>query len=228
VKKYNIFLFDADDTLYDFGKASAYAIETLFAKYNYPFELELPNKFNTMAHDLWQAFERGEITGYDVKTERFVRLFSMLNISHNPAEFNDEYIHLLGKSSFLLDGAEDICRKINESGKNIYVITNGFKNTCKARDKFSPIARYKSATFVSEEIGYSKPAPEFFRHVLENIGSQNIKEILIVGDSLSADIGGGIAADIDTCWYNPHGYKNNSGVTPTYEIKQLCELEQFI
>jgi len=228
MKKYNIFLFDADDTLYNFGKASTYAMETLFTKYNYPFEPTLPNKFNTMAYDLWQAFERGEITGCDVKTERFVRLFSMLNINHNPAAFNDEYVYLLGKSSFLIDGAEDICRRINESGKHLYIITNGFAATCKTRGEFSAIRQYKKATFVSEEIGYSKPAPEFFRHVLENIGTQNLEEILIVGDSLSADISGGITAGIDTCWYNSQGSKNNSGLTPTYEIRQLCELEMFI
>ena len=41
-------------------------------------------------------------------------------------------------------------------------------------------------------------------------------EVLMVGDSLTSDIQGGINAGIDTCWYNPNEYINNTNIKPTY------------
>jgi len=225
MKKYDIFLFDADNTLYDFDRASAHALKTLLTKYGYGYSSDLPQTFIKSTADLWQALEKGKISGEDLQSERFKRLFELLNVTHDPKEFNDEYIYEMGKSSFLIDGALEICRQITESSKRLYIITNGFLATGKTRAKFSVIETYKSGTFASEEIGHNKPAKAFFDHVLANIPQG---EALIIGDSLSADIAGGNATGIDTCWFNPHGYTNNTGIIPTYEISNLTELQKFI
>ena len=47
---------------------------------------------------------------------------------------------------------------------------------------------------------------------------------LVIGDSLTSDIIGGIQYGIDTCWFNPNGSDNTMSQAPTYEIKQLSEL----
>ena len=54
------------------------------------------------------------------------------------------------------------------------------------------------------------------------------KKVLMVGDSLTSDIQGGINAGIDTCWYNPNEYINNTNIKPTYEIKSLFQLRELL
>ena len=53
-------------------------------------------------------------------------------------------------------------------------------------------------------------------------------KILIIGDSLSSDIAGGVNAGIDSCWFNEHNNENNTDIVPTYEINKLGELQKFI
>ena len=50
--------------------------------------------------------------------------------------------------------------------------------------------------------------------------------MLVVGDSPTSDILGGINSGIDTCWYNPN--KMESKYKPTYEIRALEELKNIL
>ena len=53
----------------------------------------------------------------------------------------------------------------------------------------------------------------------------NKQEVIIIGDSLTSDMAGGINYGIDTCWYNPHEAINEKNIRILYEI---CELQQLI
>ena len=65
---------------------------------------------------------------------------------------------------------------------------------------------------------------------MENIISagRGITNILIIGDSLTVDIQGGHNAGIDSCWFNAAGVDNKTGIVPTYEIRELLEMKQFV
>ena len=54
------------------------------------------------------------------------------------------------------------------------------------------------------------------------------KEALMVGDSLSSDILGGIQSGIPTCWVNPHGKPAPQDIRPTYEISSITQLEALL
>ena len=82
--------------------------------------------------------------------------------------------------------------------------------------------------FLSEELGAEKPCKEFFDRVFSVIGEDKKDKALIVGDSLSSDILGGINAGIKTCWYNPDGVKNNGEIKPDYEISDLHEIYKIL
>jgi len=227
MKKYDAFLFDADNTLYDFNKASAAALEFMFAENKLDFSDNIPADFFDAGLPFWAALERGELSYDQVQIQRFNGLFETIGAKLDAAAFDARYQYELGKSAVLIDGALEICRGIMSNNKHIFIITNGFLACHTARAKYSAIHPYISDSFISEVIGFSKPAKGFFDHVLANIPFTKEK-ILIVGDSLSADIAGGNMAGIDTCWFNLHGIDNNTGTTPTYEIRKLFELEKFI
>jgi 2-haloacid dehalogenase len=48
--------------------------------------------------------------------------------------------------------------------------------------------------------------------------------VLIVGDSLTSDIKGGINYGIDTCWFNPFHKPRATEIAIQYEIHRLDEL----
>ena len=77
-------------------------------------------------------------------------------------------------------------------------------------------------------VAISKPNAEIFHHALDKINYHDKKKVLMVGDSLTSDIQGGINAGIDTCWYNPNEYINNTNIKPTYEIKSLFQLRELL
>ena len=56
----------------------------------------------------------------------------------------------------------------------------------------------------------------------------DLNQTLIIGDSLSSDIQGGINAGIDTCWFNPKYLHKPDSMNITYEIHDLRELLQLL
>ena len=79
--------------------------------------------------------------------------------------------------------------------------------------------------FISEDIGAEKPSEKFFDAVAFAIDGFDKSRTLVVGDSLTSDIAGGINFGVDTCWYNPRGAV---GTGMTYTVKNYEELEAVI
>ena len=228
MKKYEIFLFDADDTLYDYDMSEANALKTMLESIGISFDITLHKRYREINMQTWKRFEQGEISSEELQTSRFARLFDELGIHEDAKEFNASYLAEFGKGSFLIDGALDICKAITSQGKEIYIVTNGLVLSQEARVKHSPLVQYISDTFVSDRVGYQKPHPAYFDYVFKHIPQIGKDKFLIIGDSLTADIVGGNNAGIDTCWFNERRKENHTEITPTYEIHKLRELEKFI
>lgn len=82
--------------------------------------------------------------------------------------------------------------------------------------------------FDYDEIGFAKPAAEFFDIAFKEMGDPARKDVMIIGDSLTSDMAGGIEYGIDTCWYNPHQIKNESKNNITCEISELQEILKIV
>jgi 2-haloacid dehalogenase len=228
MKKYDIFLFDADGTLFDYDMAEANALKIMFEYCGLEYSEAVRSKYREINFQAWKSYEKGEITKTELQTLRFTRLFNEIGVCYDVKYFNERYLNELGKGSFLIDGALEICKEITSRGKKIYIVTNGILVTQKARIEHSAIKEYISGFFVSEHIGYQKPHALYFEYVLSHIPQADKNNILIIGDSLSADIAGGNNAGIDSCWFNKSGDINNTDIIPVYEIGKLSELNEYI
>ena len=82
--------------------------------------------------------------------------------------------------------------------------------------------------FISDEIGYEKPQIEFFNYVFDRIPTKNPDEVIIIGDSLTSDIAGGIRAGIHTCWYHPSDEENYSDVKPEFTITSHPAFQELL
>ncbi|WP_026888687.1 YjjG family noncanonical pyrimidine nucleotidase [Clostridium beijerinckii] len=226
--KYEVILFDADDTLFDFKKSEREAFKNTILEFNIHYDenyhLKIYHDINTA---IWKEFEHGLITQEKLKVERFKRFADKLKIYFNEVEFAKSYIKNLSKCSFLFDGSLELIKSLNKNYK-LSIITNGLTSVQENRIRKSIISKYFEDVVISEEISISKPNPEIFEHALKNIHHTNKNTVLMVGDSLTSDIQGGINFGIDTCWYNPNKLENNSNIMPNYEISNFEELEHLL
>jgi len=228
LKKYDLFLFDADGTLFNYDAAEANALKTLFSYYAFDYTESVRLEYRRINSEVWTSYEKGEITKNELQTLRFARLFEYMNVNCDKERFNEEYLYELGKGSFLIDGAFEICKQIVSYNKRIYIVTNGILATQQSRIEHSLIKDYISGFFVSEFIGFQKPHNSYFEYVFSHIPYATKNKTLIIGDSLSTDIAGGNNAGIDSCWFNSSHTKNGTDIVPTYEIYNLRELYKFI
>ena len=88
--------------------------------------------------------------------------------------------------------------------------------------------RFFEKVFVSQEIGHNKPSRAYFDGCIAQIPGFDPKKTIIVGDSLSSDIKGGINAGIATCWVNPAHAPGREDIRPDYEIEYLNQLPALL
>ena len=225
--RYDTVLLDADDTLFDFGAAEHAALFRALAERGYPATAETEALYVSINRPLWAAFDRGEVTQDFLVIERFRRLVAELGGRDDPAAFNRDYLTYLGQGSQLLPGAEELCRALRDGGCRLGLATNGVARVQRARLAASPLAPYFSAVLISQEVGAQKPQPAFFQAALEALGVRDKARCVMVGDTLGSDIRGGIAAGIDTIWFDPQGLPPGD-LRPTYTAASLQEVGDYI
>ncbi|MCI9319911.1 MAG: noncanonical pyrimidine nucleotidase, YjjG family [Lachnospiraceae bacterium] len=221
---YSVILWDVDDTLLDFPYSQRYALTKCFQTAGLEITEEQIQRYKQINDDYWKRLELGEVTKKELLTGRFCVLFSEYGIESIDVEaFRQEYQEALGSVFRFHDDALTICKSLQ--GKiGQYVITNGVSSTQRSKLKLSGIMDVMDGIFISEEMGCHKPQKEFFDSCLEQIGARERSKVLIVGDSLSSDIKGGIQSGIPTCWYHSKEKENNTLWKPDYEI---CDLHMI-
>ena len=174
-----------------------------------------------------QIWSWGKISKDTLRTERFHRLFDQYRLAVDAQAFSECYLDYLAHSSFLIEGAEEVCRYLSERA-TLVILTNGIKEVQLTRLAGSSLQPYIRSIVVSEEVGVGKPDPEIFAYALAKVEHADKKRVLMIGDSLSADILGGIRFGIDTCWVNLKGETGHDAIQPTYEVCDLVALKEII
>ena len=220
-------LFDLDDTLLDFKRAEAEAIRHTLKEIGIDPTDETVALYSRINRSCWAKLETGEYTREEVLHNRFDMLFEALGVSGDAHATQKLYEYRLSLGAYSLEGAEELLDSIH--GKyRLYLATNGIVNVQTRRLRDSGIEKYFDDIFVSERIGYNKPDKRFFDYAFERIPDFKHEETVMVGDLLTSDIKGGINAGIKTVHFNPKGLKNDTGITPDYEIGTLAELVELL
>lgn len=214
---YDLYLFDLDDTLFDFAETEKHALGNTFTTFGHPNGLaEYRDSYRAISSVIWDDLEQGRITIEELKIERFRRLFAQHGLDIDAQDFGEKYVENLGHESHLIDGAEAMLASLSDY--RLAILTNGFTVAQHARIAGSPLHSTFEAIIASEETGFKKPQKEIFDYTFDKLGITDRSRVLMIGDSLTSDIQGGINAGIDTCWFNRHKAVNETSVNPTYEI----------
>ena len=227
--KYKYLLWDIDGTIINFELAERAAIRSLFKRIKLgDCSDEMLMYYSQINKRYWQLMESGKIKKDKMLVERFVEFFSNKGINADiAAEFNKEYQIALCDTIVFNDDAIDIIKHQKKTCK-IIIVTNGTEVVQEKKLERSGLNDIVDNVFISELVGFEKPNIKFFEKVILEVGIKDLKEALIIGDSLTSDIQGGHNIGIDTCWYNPKNEENTTLLSPTYTIRNLHELENII
>ncbi len=222
-----IILFDLDDTILDFHKAEAIAIARTFRELGIEPTEELIRLYSRINARQWKRLETGEISREQVLVGRFEILFKELGLELSSRQAKALYENFLSQGHFFIPGAVELLEKL-QGDYRLFICSNGTAVVQAGRLKSAGIAPYFEEIFISEEIGCNKPDPEFFRRCFERIPDFRRERCLIIGDSLSSDILGGIRAGIKTCWFIPGGRSRGEDVVPDYELGELEQVPDLL
>lgn len=216
-------LFDLDDTLFDFHKAEKIALTKTLVHFGIDPTEEILALYSTINAAHWKRLELGEISREEVKVGRYRELFKTIGVECDPVKATAYYESMLAIGHYFMPGApellEDLYRKYR-----LYIVSNGTAKVQESRIGSSGIAKYMDGIFISQILGANKPDRQFFDICFAEIPDFSLSETVIIGDSLSSDIKGGINAGITTVWFNPKGIENDSDIKPDYTIKELSEV----
>ena len=221
--KYKWLLFDADSTLFDYDKAEETALKKAFEGNGLKCSEAYHKRYNRINKDLFDYLEKGLMTSKELRIKRFKLLFSEFDINLEAVSFSTTYLDNLSQCSLLLPDALEVIRELAENHK-LLIVTNGIGDVQRPRINNSDISDYIDGFVISEELGIAKPAKEYFDVAFEMMGKPDKNDVLIIGDSLSSDMTGGVNYGIDTCWFNPDKRPNDKIQGITYEIDNLKQV----
>lgn len=220
--RYTGFLIDADNTIFDFDRSEREALAQALGVR----DGELLSEYRRINAELWRRAEDGGITIDEVQHERFRQLALARGLELDPRRISEAFLGALARSVLLMPGAVRVLDQLSRRAV-LGLLTNGLQTVQRSRIARSVVGVFFQEIFIAGEIGASKPDPAIFLHAAGRLHLRP-HEILVVGDSPSADIRGAHAAGMSSCWYNPAGrsYPPTEPL-PDHVITSLEEILDF-
>ena len=221
------FLFlDLDDTILDFHKAERIALSKTIRDFGVEPTEEVLHRYHLINKWHGEQLELGKLTRAEVLENRFKVLFQELGREVDATACARAYERNLSVGHYFLPGAEEAVEALSKKYR-LFLASNGTASVQKGRMTSANLYRFFEKVFVSQEIGYNKPSEAYFDTCFAQIPGFDRAKAIMVGDSLSSDIKGGINAGIATVWVNPE-HKDCGNVKPDYEIESLSQLEALL
>ena len=218
---------DLDDTILDFHKAERIGLCNTLRHYGAEPTEETIALYLQINAAHWRALEKGEMTRKQVNEGRFTTLFRELGREVDGQECAAFYLSQLALTYDYLPGAEEAVKALAQKYR-LFVASNGNSSVQTPRMANSGLNRYIEKAFVSEALGQNKPSKAYFDLCFAQIPDFDPHKAIMVGDSLTSDIQGGINAGIPTVWVNPGGKENTTSIRPDYEISSLLDLAEIL
>lgn len=222
------FLFlDLDDTILDFHRAERIALSKTLSDFGVPPTEAVLGRYHIINKQHWERLERGELTRDQVLEGRFQALLEELGHSADAAAVTRAYERNLGIGHYFLPGAQEAVERLHKKYR-LFLASNGTASVQHARLTSAGLYPYFEKVFISQDIGHNKPSKEYFDACFRQIPGFDPQRAMMVGDSLTSDILGGLRADIKTCWVNPDHLPPRADIPADHEIEALSQLEGLL
>ncbi len=158
---------------------------------------------------------------------RFEMLRQHLGIEDESASQLMVELHMeqMFRSMYLPDGNLEVLETLGQYPK---VLASNFDHAPTARRalKAFGLDRHLDSVFISDEVGWIKPWPQFFQAILRQTGLE-AAQCLYVGDDPQADCEGAGRAGFQVIWLNSTSTYQPS-VPPKKRISRLAELKDLL
>ena len=210
-------LFDLDQTLLDFHASEQRALEIVLTSNGLRYTEDCYTHFKKLNKALWLELERGDISRRELFIKRFTDIFEFCKGDRSkldPLIVNDEFIYTMSQNGVLMVGALEFMIRLRAaiSDARFYIISNGATINAEGRIRSTGLDEFFEKVYVSEWMGVTKPAKEFFDMVLEGVGEPK-ETCIVVGDSLSSDMLGAQNASLTSVWFMPEGDIEKAKIT---------------
>lgn len=208
--KYRYLIFDVDDTLLDFYEAYSRAQRAVAARLGLAFSAEYAEIDEALGWKYWAEFGLDDTGNPDVQEHYHDYYFQYLNRHFaalaqkfgSPAqaeELVEAYFTALSSCRKPMEAATlPVYRALSQT-YGMIIATNGVGRVQRARlEDFLPAS---AGVYISEEVGWIKPAEAFYQKLLEELNCRP-QDCLMIGDSLSNDMAGAVELGMPACWYN--------------------------
>lgn len=226
--QYSILLMDMDNTIFDFEQSEKSALLKTAEHLNLLWDFERFEKtFHQVNKALWLLLEKGEITADYIKTNRFNQVVDLLDLKVDPVKLSLFYMEALSTCAPLLPKALEVCSLLSENYR-LAILTNGLKNVQEGRLKRSGIAHLFEKVIISEVVGFNKPHQAIFECALNAMNCSDKNTVLMIGDSLKADIEGAVNFGIDALWVNVKGHELPKEPKYKWSVNHLEALYNYL
>lgn len=219
-----VVLIDVDNTLLDFNECARQSMKKSFRMCELPYDEDKYAVFMKINDHLWEEVERRTLTKEELLKIRWKLIFKELDISEDGPTFEKIFHSFIAESHCLVKGARELLEYISNKYR-VFFATNGFTLSQKNRIELAGLRSFAEDIFVSESIGCNKPERGFFDYCFAKIGDVAKDEVIMIGDSLTADIEGAASYGISTCWYNYDGITPDIAVKPDFTVNRLEEIK---
>lgn len=228
MKQYRNLLFDIDMTILNYQATEDAALDALFHELGIVVSPSLKASYKKYNLNRWKQYEKGEIS-WEVLNEHMFDLFlaKYCGVHLDGKMVTRHYLNYVCQGKETMPGAQAMLEKLAPRYQ-LLAVTNGQERVQWARIKNAHVAQYFDGVYISEAVNAQKPDPAIFRYVFDHQSGVNPKNSLMIGDSLSSDVQGGVNAGIDTLWLDWHHQKEPVQPHPTYTVHNLAEITNLL
>ena len=232
MQQYKHLFFDLDHTIWDFDANAKATLTDLFVLFELdkkvvaPFE-DFYRKYLYHNEILWDKYHNGLISQDDLKWKRMWRTLLDFKIGDEnlSRELSAKFLEILPTKKLLFPHTIEILDYLLAKNYTLHLITNGFEKTQWSKLNNSGLTKYFTHMITSEASNSLKPKKEIFEYALNKAGAA-LRESIMLGDNLDADIQGAINAGMDSVFVNH--INATPVIKPTYIIYHLKELEAIL
>jgi len=218
-----IFL-DVDDTLLDFNKNAEFDALQCAKEFGFTLPKDFMVTFKRINDDCWNRIQQGTLTIPELHKVRWKSILIALGIETDYEAFEWAFIAKLKECAIQVDYALELVQYLADKYP-LYIASNATQLQQEKRLKLAEMSDYFQDIYTSERAKAGKPKKEFFDYCLAQCGYSK-DEVIMIGDSISADISGAKQYGIQTIWYNPTGLPESEYAD--YTVKDLREIKDIL
>ncbi len=223
---------DIDNTLLSFEAYVRQTMEEGFAHFGLKkYEPYMFDVFTEENNRLWRMIEEGKLSFSQLESIRWGLVFRKLGMDFDGEVFERYFREKIYDSAIPEPGAVKLLEYL--SGRYILcAASNGPYQQQVHRLDIAGMKKYFSYMFISEQVGASKPAKEFFDYAFSRLNEGRSvlirpEETLIIGDSLTSDMAGGTMYGMKTCYYK-RGRNSPVPEGIDFAVDELTQLTDLI